>query len=124
MGYHGSLIQKKGEAPLCSSFDNFYTRRLYHRIQDVFNRPFTGPPGAHINVIERTTKDGIKFHPKEDKKSKNCLNLGSYNYLGFADDWNSTCKDSVMKTFDKYNVGTCSPRAVLGTHKLHKKLEK
>lgn len=25
-------------------------------------------------------------------KSKECVNLGSYNYLGFADDWHETCK--------------------------------
>jgi serine palmitoyltransferase len=30
----------------------------------------------------------------------NCLNLGSYNYLGFADDWNLTCKDGVRKEID------------------------
>eukprot|EP00956_Cyclotella_meneghiniana_P038964 scaffold163403_cov22-Cyclotella_meneghiniana.AAC.1 len=23
---------------------------------------------------------------------RTCLNLGSYNYLGFADDWDITCK--------------------------------
>lgn len=25
-------------------------------------------------------------------KTRDCLNLGSYNYLGFADDWHDTCK--------------------------------
>ena len=66
----------------------------------------------------------MKYSVTEEKTSKNCLNLGSYNYLGFADDWNSTCKKPVVNAFSKYNVGTCSTRAGLGTHKLHKKLER
>lgn len=35
------------------------------------------------------------------------LNLGSYNYLGFADDWGATCKKGVMPVLDALPVG-CS----------------
>lgn len=35
------------------------------------------------------------------------LNLGSYNYLGFADDWGATCKKGVMPVLDDLPVG-CS----------------
>ena len=31
-------------------------------------------------------------------KSKRCINVGSYNYLGFADDWHSTCAEEVLDT--------------------------
>lgn len=40
-------------------------------------------------------------------RTKNMLNLGSYNYLGFADDWGSTCREGVMPILDKQPVG-CS----------------
>jgi serine palmitoyltransferase len=114
---------KDGYAPFSFSFENFYTRRMYHRIQDCFNRPFTGPPGARISVVERTTRDGVVYEANGDSKTKDCLNLGSYNYLGFADDWNSTCKDFVFEAFEDYSVGTCSPRLDCGTNALHKELE-
>jgi len=29
-----------------------------------------------------------------------CLNLGSYNYLGFADDWMSTCGEHVLDALE------------------------
>jgi hypothetical protein len=51
----------QGYAPLLSDFENFYTRRLYHRIQDCLNRPVDGPPCADkVIVCERTSKDGNK----------------------------------------------------------------
>ncbi|KAI2499502.1 Aminotransferase class I and II [Fragilaria crotonensis] len=47
-------------APLLKSWENFYTRRLYHRIQDCFNRPIASSPGANIHVLERVSSDGNK----------------------------------------------------------------
>ena len=44
---------RPGFARLLDSWGNFYSRRLYDRIIDVFNRPITGPAGAHINLIHR-----------------------------------------------------------------------
>ena len=114
---------KDGYAPFSFSFENFYTRRMYHRIQDCFNRPYTGPPGAEIRVVERETKDGVVYEAKDSSHNNKCLNLGSYNYLGFADDWNSTCKDFVFEAFDEYSVSALSPRLDCGTNALHKHLE-
>lgn len=116
---------KDGYAPFAFSFENFYTRRMYHRIQDCFNRPFTGPPGAEISVVKRTTEDGVVYDTPtgEAAQSRKCLNLGSYNYLGFADDWNTTCKDFVFEAFDDYSTSMCSTRLDCGTNALHKQLE-
>lgn len=36
---------KPGYAPLLIAFESFYTKRIYHRLQDVFNRPVAGAPG-------------------------------------------------------------------------------
>jgi serine palmitoyltransferase len=56
-------------------------------------------------------------------QAKQCLNLGSYNYLGFADDWQETCKKEVLPSLDSLNVCCCSSRCDLGTTILHKELE-
>lgn len=50
----------QGYAPLCKDFEDFYTRRLYHRIQDCFNRPIASAPTSWIDVVERVSYDSNK----------------------------------------------------------------
>ena len=104
------------------SWESFYTRRLFHRIQDCWARPISSAPGAYIDVMERSSNDDncTLFTTGESKK---CLNLGSYNYLGFADDWNSTCKEQVLKSVQKWPNSFCSSRMDLGTSVIHEQLE-
>ena len=104
------------------SWESFYTRRLYHRIQDCWNRPVSSCPGAHIEVMERISKDGNVTLETTEKTIK-CLNLGSYNYLGFADDWKITCRDVVVNSVDKYPLSLTSSRADFGSIELHSELE-
>jgi serine palmitoyltransferase len=137
-------------APLLKSWENFYTRRLYHRIQDCFNRPIASSPGCTIDVLERVSDDGNKtmhmlgtlgdldsdaqrgnyqkgqhfVQVSEGRVARRCLNLGSYNYLGFADDWNVTCKKDVLQSLQDLPVSTSSPRAEFGTTVLHREVEK
>ena len=40
----------QGYGKLLNDFQDFYTRRLYNRIQDCFNRPISSAPGAWIQV--------------------------------------------------------------------------
>lgn len=40
-----STESKPGYARLLIAFENFYTKRIYHRVQDAFNRPVSGAPG-------------------------------------------------------------------------------
>jgi serine palmitoyltransferase len=83
---------KKGYAVLLRSWESFFTRRLYHRIQDCWNRPISSAPGVRVHVMERTSSDNMcTMHPTG--KTIPCINLASYNYLGFADDWqvNGNC---------------------------------
>lgn len=56
-------------------------------------------------------------------KTKRCLNLGSYNYLGFADDWKETCRDTVMESVDQWPISMCSSRKEFGSNVLHEELE-
>jgi serine palmitoyltransferase len=136
-------------APLLKSWENFYTRRLYHRIQDCFNRPIASNPGARIQVLERVSRNGNKtmdilgpLNNLENDQQKieytsgshfvaldnglvarSCLNLGSYNYLGFADDWDVTCRKGVMEALDALPVSTSSSRMEFGTTRLHRQVE-
>lgn len=155
---HGRYLRRKTPynsdnlecyAPLLKSWENFYTRRLYHRIQDCFNRPIASNPGATIHVLERVSRDGNKTldllgtlddldtdkqrqkytassHFKEvsdNRVVRECLNLGSYNYLGFGDDWHLTCKKEVVGSLDELPVSSSSCRNEFGTTKLHREVE-
>jgi len=137
-------------APLVKSWEHFYTRRLYHRIQDCWNRPISSNPGAHIQVIERVSEDNNKtmrvlgpIKDVDDRKvreeyqngnyyaesengcvTRKCINLGSYNYLGFADDWKSTCKEEVVQTLEDLPISSQSCRTEYGTTVLHREVEK
>lgn len=136
-------------APLLKSWENFYTRRLYHRIQDCFNRPIASSPGANIQVLERVSDDGNKtmkllgtlkdldtdeqrnkyanneafVEVSEGRVARSCLNLGSYNYLGFADDWKLTCQKDVLGSLQDLPVSNSSCRSEFGTTKLHREVE-
>lgn len=72
--------------------------------------------------MERVSMDGNKTL-KMTGETRACLNIGSYNYLGFADDWQTSCKDVVMPTLDEFNSCMCSARMDVGTSKLHTELE-
>ncbi len=77
----------RGYAPLCKDYEDFYTRRMYMRIHDVFNRPIASAPDAWIDVVERERTPGsLVSQPvlRPTGATRRCLNLGSYNYLGFA----------------------------------------
>lgn len=50
------------------------------------------------------------------------LNLGSYNYLGFADP-DSPCISQVLESLNEYGVSTVSRRSDVGTTKIHAELE-
>jgi serine palmitoyltransferase len=136
-------------APLLKSWENFYTRRLYHRIQDCFNRPIASNPGARIHVLERVSSDGNKtmdlldsldststkalrqkyttgphyVQVAGDRVARACLNLGSYNYLGFADDWHRTCGKDVVASLEQLPVSSGSSRREYGTTSLHREVE-
>jgi len=139
----------KSYAPLLKSFENFYTKRMYHRIQDCFNRPVVSSPGANIQMLERVSKDGNKTlsvlgglgelsesqaevyrmgkyvsSVADGRVTRKCLNLGSYNYLGFADDWQVTCREGVLGSMKSLPVSLGSSRMEGGTSKLHTEVER
>ncbi|KAG8054082.1 hypothetical protein GUJ93_ZPchr0001g32919 [Zizania palustris] len=111
----------KGYAPICEGTDDFYVRRFFRRVQDCFERPIASKPDAWFDVIERYSNDNNKTLHRTTKTSK-CLNLASFNYLGFAaaDEY---CTPRVVESLKKYSASTCSSRVDGGNTLLHVELE-
>ncbi|KAI3382726.1 hypothetical protein SNEBB_007279 [Seison nebaliae] len=107
--------------PLYSSFESFYTRNLYTRIRDCWNRPICSVPANRFDLIDRKSDDyGWNFQLLDT--TTNAINLGSYNYLGFAET-TGKCIDDVEHCMKKWGMSTMSSRNNLGTSSLHRLLE-
>ncbi|KAF8408490.1 hypothetical protein HHK36_007645 [Tetracentron sinense] len=111
----------QGYAPICLGLEDFYVRRLYLRIQDCFGRPISSAPDAWFDVVERYSNDNNKTLKRTTKMCR-CLNLGSYNYLGFAAS-DEYCTPRVIESLKKFSPSTCSSRVDGGTTMLHTELE-
>lgn len=106
---------------LYQGFDNFYVRNIYIKLRDNFNIPVCGIPGAEFELAERRTDDyNWTYHMTG--RTKRCINLGSYNYLGFAENsgWRH---EEVRKVIKEYGSGVGSSRQEVGTLDLHQELE-
>lgn len=113
---------KPGYAPLYVQSDFFYLRWLYGRISDAWDRPITGVPGTWIDVLERESKDRNWTYTFTGNKIR-CLNMGSYNYLGFASNSGPVIEEDV-KALGKYSTSTCASAVEGGYTSIHKDLEK
>lgn len=112
---------REGYAPLYDSFEQFYLRYVYRRIRDCFNRPICSVPGDEVTLKDRITKDRcwtFEFTGTETK----CLNLGSYNYLGFASN-SGPCAENSIQSIREYGLASCSSRSEFGSIPLHTELE-
>lgn len=113
-----------GYAPLLRDFEDFFTRRMFARVQDCWNRPIASCPGAWVDLMDRKrAPDGVARKPELQKTTTRVANIGSYNYLGFGDP-DSPTKQQVYDALEQYSVGTCAPRASVGTTALHVELER
>ena len=108
-------------APLFNSYESFHTRNVYVRNRDCFNRPICSVPGAEIELLERKSNDYNWTFYYTGEKIK-VLNMGSYNYLGFAEN-NGPSSKSAIKSIEDFGVSSCSSRQELGTLRCHLELE-
>ena len=58
----------------------------------------------------------------EDKR-RECINLGSYNYLGFAEN-DGPCTRQAEEATQDFGLSACSSRHELGTLEIHRKVRK
>ncbi|ELU16750.1 hypothetical protein CAPTEDRAFT_165279 [Capitella teleta] len=113
---------KKGWVPLYQNFESFYTRNLYTRIRDAWNRPICSLPGARMDLMHRVTDDHCVSFRFTGKKI-NAVNMGSYNYLGFAQN-EGPCADAAEAATRKFGCSVASSRQEIGNMKIHHDLEK
>lgn len=115
---------RPGYVSLTDKKEDFYNRRMYQRLHDCWNRPIASAPGAWIEVMNRTDIDGRAQRTKLGFAggTTRCLNLGSYNYLGFAAA-DAYCTPRVLDTLGGWGVSTCSARTEAGSNLLHTELE-
>ncbi|NP_001018455.2 serine palmitoyltransferase 2 [Danio rerio] len=115
--------EQKDFVPLYQDFENFYTRNLYMRIRDSWNRPICSVPGAKFDLVERSSNDYNWTFEYTGRVVKDVINLGSYNYLGFAENTGS-CATAAGEVTVKFGVGVASTRQEMGNLDRHEKLEK
>lgn len=99
---------------------------MYHRIQDCWNRPISSAPNAWMDVLDRDVIEytsGFQFNKLSlTGGSRHCLNLGSYNYLGFGSS-DPYCTPRVLDTLSEWGISTASSRFESGTTTIHEELE-
>ncbi|KAI5173206.1 serine palmitoyltransferase [Nematocida sp. LUAm3] len=99
---YAHLFSLNGRPALFTASGSFYTRRLYGRIKDCWNRPITGTPGRFVTVLLREKNKNDELILTGEKRK--CLNLGSYNYLGYSGKFNEQVKKVIDKTPIAYGV--------------------
>ncbi|VDP07736.1 unnamed protein product, partial [Heligmosomoides polygyrus] len=100
------LAKQKDFVPLFSDFESVYSRNCYMRVRDVFERPIGSVPGATVNLVDRTTDD-YNWTFKYPGTQTNVINVGSYNYLGFAQA-RGPCADAATTQIDLEGLATCT----------------
>jgi len=111
----------EGYAPLITDFNYFYMRHFYGLVRDCWDRPIGSRPGSTFEYLERYGVNKNEFFVLTGERRK-CLNLSSYNYLGFAES-NEGCVGEVLDAIENYGISTCSPQAEIGYCTLHQELE-
>lgn len=115
--------EQKDFVPLYQEFENFYTWNVYTRVRDTLNRPICSVPGATMDLLERTSHDYNWTFEYTGRVVHDVINLGSYNYLGFAEN-TGPCADAAAATAVKYGVGVSSSRQEMGNLDRHEEMEK
>ncbi|CAH0559915.1 unnamed protein product [Brassicogethes aeneus] len=113
---------RDGYPAIFDRFSAFYSRYVYRRIRDCWNYPISSVPGSKVVLKERVTNDcGWTFEFTGNKI--NCLNLASYNYLGFAES-SGPCAEAAIASIRQYGISTGGTRQQYGTCALHDELER
>lgn len=114
--------EQKDFVPLYQDFENFYTRNLYMRIRDNWTRPICSVPGAKMDLVETVSHDYNWTFKHTGKVVKGVTNMGSYNYLGFAEN-TGACAEAAIEATHKYGVGVSSTRSEMGNLDIHEEME-
>lgn len=117
-----NIEEHREEYPkLYNSFDVFFIRNVYRPASDCFLNPILSVPGGSVTIRDIYSEDyNCTFKYKDTQTTY--TNFGSYNYLGFAENYGD-CANDVEDTLYKDGYSLTSTRHEIGTHKLHQELE-
>ncbi|QQP35278.1 Serine palmitoyltransferase 2like [Caligus rogercresseyi] len=115
--------RREGYSPLYASFESFYTRNVFRRLKDSFSHPIASAPGATVKIIGRSSDDYFWSFKMLRSQVKTCINLGSYNYLGFAEN-SGPCTSASIEELRERGLSSSSPRTEFGTSAIHMELER
>ena len=79
-------------------------------MSDIFGQPITGNPGGIVTVLDRVSSDYNRSFNVTPGKSYDCINLASYDYLGFS---KNTQIDIIERSIRENGVGI-APMSELG----------
>jgi serine palmitoyltransferase len=109
----GREFGREGYAPLYSSFEGFYTRNIFRRYKPVVGQVITTVPGARLRILQHSSDDYFWTSRPLENSELDCVNLGSYNYLGYAEN-SGPCTDSAIGAITKEGLTSSSSRHELG----------
>src|SRR3989338_1043921 len=111
----------KGYARLYEENEYFFIRRLYGRLRDCWDRPIIGCPGRYIDVLHR---EGVNMNEYflYNGETTRALNMGAYNYLGFAQNHGENI-DHMVATLRQYGCCSGSVGLEVGTTAVQRELE-
>jgi len=108
------------------SKSEFYFQHMYKPILDCFSRPISSAPDACVDVVTRTRRGGWFFPalyaPECTSVSQRCVNLSSYNYLGFGG-VDEFCTPAARASMLEHGFSTSGTRTQGGTAQIHLELE-
>uniref|UniRef100_A0A915DJB7 serine C-palmitoyltransferase n=1 Tax=Ditylenchus dipsaci TaxID=166011 RepID=A0A915DJB7_9BILA len=109
--------EQRSFAPLFSSFESVYAQGPRR-----FERPIGGAPGATVKVLDRTTDDYCWSFKYTGDTQTEVINVGSYNYLGFAEH-DGPCSKSAAAVIDEQGLSVCTTIHEQGMTATQRKLE-
>ncbi len=119
----GREFNRDGYAPLYSSFEGFYTRNIFRRYKPVVGQPIVSVPGSRVMINNRASDDYYWTSRLLPDSRTECINLGSYNYLGYAENA-GPCTDEAIESVHRSGLSSCSSRQELGSMQIHQELER
>lgn len=120
----GVLPPPKSNMLHSDRFHFLYLEHAYKPVEDCWNRPIASAADSTIDVVirKRDAPYGILGPLQMTDEIRKCVNLGSYNYLGFGG-YDDKCTPEVRDAIDEFGIATGASRASGGTLPLHEKLE-
>ena len=109
--------------PLYSSFESFWARYGYRRLSNVFGNTIASVAGARIKVVKRVSDDDNWSFTLRPDSIKECINLASYNYLGYTEN-NGFCAEKAISGIKENGISHCSRNQELGLSSIQRSLEK